>query len=146
MSWGCLTGLTYTIKLLQVQQEMQLSSACFWEGRLQQKEEECCGCTVPFVRSKRPLLQGRLCGCTLWQRQNWVKDASRFRLLILSLLKTIKKPWRIKHGVTRAAVCWEALQASRDPTDCTRELGSTVSNRSPAVFILTPARKMLSLL
>lgn len=65
MSWGCLTGLTYTIKLLQVQQEMQLSSACFWERRLRKKKSAlecsafCCeqntapvGTAVPFDRGK----------------------------------------------------------------------------------------------
>lgn len=31
MSRECLTGLTYTIKLLQVQQEIQLSSVGFWD-------------------------------------------------------------------------------------------------------------------
>lgn len=36
MSWRCLTRLTYTIKLLQVQQEMQLA-VCFGERCLWQK-------------------------------------------------------------------------------------------------------------
>lgn len=53
-----------------------------------------------------------------------LKMQSHFRLLILSLLKTIKELRRLKRGATAATVRREALRANGDPTDSSGELGA----------------------
>lgn len=86
MSWGCLTRLTYTIKLLQVQQEMQLA-VCLGERSLWQKSY--CGIralllgTNYYSSKHAPELYTLI-------KESLVKDKS-FKVLILSTSKAKKK-------------------------------------------------------